>query len=562
MRRVGRWRPSSVAIGAAVVIVVAIGAVLAFTKELPWGDAYELKAVFSTSQSLRDGSPVRIAGVEVGEVVDVDDVAGAEDEVASDGADAAGSDFPDEGQAAALVTMEIEEAGRPIAQDATLQLRPRLFLEGNLFVDLKPGSPGAPEAEDGYTVPINQTSVSVQLYDVLDPLTLGVRRDLQVFLDEFGAALMDHGGGEGLQRFYRSSPGAFRYTSRVNEALHGQRRGDLAGVVRNLGRVAGALSRNEGQLQDLVTNLRVVTGSFAAEDVALESAVAELPRTLRAGPPAFANLNAAFPPLRSFAREALPGVRNLAPAVRAGTPFARQLKRLASRRELRGLVADLRPTVPRLARVSRRGVDFFEEIRALASCFNNVVIPWSNDEVDGGDGYPHPAVGPVYKETAYGLAGLAGESRSGDANGQYIRVNAGGGTNAVSFDPQGGAEPFFGLTPLPLEGAMPAIDSSRKTRFRPQRPCENQEPPDLRATAGPAPEPVAAATGGPNAMPGPIRAMTADLRSLIDGVVEQGRDEDLPHARVQRRFEREYERFLRVDFPRYRGRIKALGDER
>ena len=32
--------------------------------------------------------------------------------------------------------------------------------------------------------------------------------------------------------------------------------------------------------------------------------------------------------------------------------------------------------------------------------------------------------GRVFEETAYGLAGIAGESRSGDANGQYIRVQA------------------------------------------------------------------------------------------------------------------------------------------
>ena len=52
-------------------------------------------------------------------------------------------------------------------------------------------------------------------------------------------------------------------------------------MIRNVDRVASALTRNEGQLEDLVTNLRVVTGSFASEDAALEQGIAELPRTLR-----------------------------------------------------------------------------------------------------------------------------------------------------------------------------------------------------------------------------------------------------------------------------------------
>jgi phospholipid/cholesterol/gamma-HCH transport system substrate-binding protein len=542
-----RQRVSNVTVGAVVAIVLVIATVLAFSQGLPFGGGYELKAVFSTSQSIADGSPVRVAGVEVGEVVDVEELAAA-----GEAAGPAGEDRP-----AALVTMRIDDAGRPVSEDATMELRPRLFLEGNLFVDLKPGSPQAPEADDGYTVPINQTSVSVQLYDVLGTLTHGVRQDLQVFVDEFGAALLDHGGATGLNRFYRSSPGAFRYTSQVNDALLGRQRGDLAGVVRNVGRVSGALTRNKGQLEDLVTNLRVVTGSFASEDVALERAIAELPRTLRAARPAFANLNAAFPPLRSFAREAIPGVRSLGPTVTAATPFARQLRQLASPRELGGLARDLRPTVPQLARLSRSGAGLLEQGRALSSCFNHVVIPWSNDSVDGGAGYPHPAVGPVYKETGYGLTGLAGESRSGDANGQTIRLNAGSGTNIVTSDPEGAAAPFLGLTPLPLLGGMPSIESSAKTPFRPDRPCENQDPPDLSAVAAAPP----ATAGAAEAAAAPIRAMERQLSTLLGDAADPA-EAGATGGGAQRRVEQAYARFLRQDFPKYRDRIRSLGEVR
>ena len=205
-----------------------------------------------------------------------------------------------------------------------MQLRPRLFLEGNLFVDLKPGSPDAPEAEDGYIVPINQTAVSVQLADVLGTLTSDVRRQPDP----------RRRAGRRARRSRRSR-GAEHVLPLLSGCvplhLAGQRgaarappRGP-AGVIRNVDRVASALTRNEGQLEDLVTNLRVVTGSFASEDAALEQGIAELPRTLRAARPAFANLNAAFPSLRSFARGAARG-RSLGPTVTAATPFARQLR--------------------------------------------------------------------------------------------------------------------------------------------------------------------------------------------------------------------------------------------
>jgi hypothetical protein len=41
------------------------------------------------------------------------------------------------------------------------------------------------------------------------------------------------------------------------------------------------------------------------------------------------------------------------------------------------------------------------------------------------------------------------------------------------------ADPLVGVTPLPILGARPAIDSSAKTPFRPDVPCETQDPPNL-----------------------------------------------------------------------------------
>src|SRR5207253_52518 len=70
----------------------------------------------------------------------------------------------------AIVEMAIDDAGRPIHRDATLRIRPRLFLEGNFYVDLKAGSPSAPELHDGGTIPLAQTAIPVQLDQVLSAL--------------------------------------------------------------------------------------------------------------------------------------------------------------------------------------------------------------------------------------------------------------------------------------------------------------------------------------------------------------------------------------------------------
>jgi ABC-type transporter Mla subunit MlaD len=533
------------AIGLILVVVLAMGAYLAFAKQLPWHSAYEVKAVFGSAQSLRADSPVRIAGVNVGKVTKIEPLTGSDSEdvtaQAGGGAPASAGDAA-AGQQAAIVTMELTDEARPIHSDATMKLRPRLFLEGNYFVDLRPGSPNADEVEDEHTFPINQTSYSVQLDQVLTTLQGDVRADLQTFLNQFGNALTKYGGAEGFRELYKSSPPSFKYTSQVNEALLGTQPGDLQGVIHGLDEVVRGLDRNETALKGLVSNFATVSGSFAQQDQALGEAIQVLPDVLEASRPAFTNLNASFPAVRAFAREALPGVRSTPETLDVSTPFVRQIRELVAKDELRGLTADLRPTIPKLAKLAKTSVDFFDSTRQLSSCFNEVVIPWSEntvEPVDPGGQYPHDPVGRVFEETAYGLEGIGSESRSGDANGQYIRVAAGGGANTVVVPNSvpvtggGGLQDAIGQTAFPLLGAIPSIDDSVKTPFKPKVRCETQEPPNLEAGVGNPPQQTD--TGAPSptdilsqATPSQLRAGAKQLGlpdEAADALAEQGSEE-------------------------------------
>ncbi len=465
-------RISNVQIGLIAIVLTIFAFYLAFTKSLPFisGGGYELKAVFADAQNVRAKSPVRISGVNVGEVTGVQHV------VDSNG----------QGENAAVVTMDIKDGALPIRQDATLQLRPRLFLEGNLFVDLHPGSPGAPELHSGSVVPENQTSQSVQFDQVLTSLDAPVRQDLQIFLKEFGGALDKYGGAQGFRESFKTSPAAYQYTSQVNQALLGTQPGDLAGFVSNLDVVARELNANSSDLQGLIGNLNAVSGAFAANQASLREAIIELPQTLAVGRPALFKLNRDFPPLRAFAREALPGVRSANKALDYANPWIGQLRQVVSKPELRGLVNDLRPTIPHLASLSSTSLPFLEQARALSSCFNNVVIPWSDTPIPNNDSDPPAA--KVYQETAYGFSGVAGESRSGDANGQEFRVLGGGGTNTIApFSTPDLPGQLTGVSPFSFLGSEPAKQSSAKTPFRPDVPCETQDPPDLHSNLGPAP---------------------------------------------------------------------------
>jgi phospholipid/cholesterol/gamma-HCH transport system substrate-binding protein len=486
MRHGARHKLPNWAVGLILIVVILAASLLAYTKTLPWSHTFTVKAVFSTSQNIAVNSPVRIAGVEVGKVSAVNHLsADSSDYTAATGGSGAGSQTGGPpGRQAAVVSMEINDNGLPIHDDATMSLRPRLFLEGNLFVDLHPGTPESPNASDGHVFPESQTSVSVQLDQVLSTLQSDVRSNLQVFLHSLGDAFIKFGGANGFNQLYRTSGPAFKNTSLVNEALLGTHPNDLSGLVRNLDSTVRALDASRTELQGLIVNFRDVTGALAAHDQELSRAVSLIPGTLDAAHPAFVALNSSFPALRAFAREALPGVRSSPAALDASMPFLRQLRGLVSKPELRGLTHDLRPAIPDLTRLTQRTIPFLHQGRKLASCFNQVIIPWSNSDIPDPDpdatqtDFNH---GKVFQETAYGLEGINGESRSGDGNGQYVRVLGASGTNLVSFpDPETG-QTFFGSTAFPLLGARPSIQSSAKTPFRPDVRCETQQPPDINS---------------------------------------------------------------------------------
>jgi phospholipid/cholesterol/gamma-HCH transport system substrate-binding protein len=157
-----------------------------------------------------------------------------------------------------------------------------------------------------------------------------------------------------------------------------------------------------------------------------------------------------------------------------------QLRGLVSQDELRGLSADLRPAVPDLARLVDRSIPLYREVRRASSCQNEVIHPWTLETVPDKQ---FPADGPVYQEAPKPLPGLAGESRSADANGSWFRVLAAGGKNLVTFKPG-----VFGTTPEPLLGANPPKPTKRPP-LNGDVPCETQQTPDLRTNpAAPPPQ--------------------------------------------------------------------------
>jgi phospholipid/cholesterol/gamma-HCH transport system substrate-binding protein len=462
LRRRSRHRTdkgtSPLAVGLVLVVLLTIGVYFAYTQANPFANPYEFSATFRSAQNLKSDAVVRIAGVNVGKVTKVEHV--------------------DRG--AARVTMEIEEKGLPIKRDASLKIRPRIFLEGNLFVDLAPGSPSAEELPDGGEIGVAQTSTPVLFSDVLSILQSDVRSDLQTLLREYSSGLAGK-GARGLNQTFRYGEDAYREAAIANEATLGIGEHDLSRLVRGQQQTAAGLARNEDALRDLVTNFNTFAGALAREDDALRAAIPALDEVLRVGQPALAALNGSLPSLRAFARDALPATISSGPALDANLPFIRQARGLMGERELKGLTSDLREAVPALVRLNAGQVEFLEQGRALSACTDNVVVPFARTPIPDPD-FPANSGQPFYKQSSRGLVGLSGESRIYDTTSGLFHFQFGSGPYTI-VQPGESGEKTVGTTAFPPLGVRPARPE-RRPDFRPNEPCEIQEPPNLNAVGG------------------------------------------------------------------------------
>ena len=452
MRRGQKPGMSPFRAGLIAIVVVVLAAYFAFEKHVPFvTHHYQLKAVFQNATNVRLNSPVRIAGVEVGTVTGVKTY----------------KDQNGTATGAALVTMSLNKNGLPIHRDATLKIRPKLFLEGNFFVQLSPGSPSAPSLDSGSTVPVTQTSAPVQIDQVLTSLQANTRANLQVLLRGYGDALNGKPlpgedadqlpqvkgltAAQALNKSLDYSPQALRGTALVNEGLLGEDPHDLSKLVSSTQKVAAALNSNEGVLQDFITNFNRTTAAFAAQQSNLQQAIHLLGPTLTHAHSALLHLDQSFPPTRAWAREILPGVRETPATINASFPWVAQARQLVSPKELGGLVNELRPSIHDLAGVTDESLRLIPQLDLINRCASSVILPTGDIPIN--DGFLSTGL-PNYKEFWQAMVGLSSESSNFDGNGQYTRFQPGGGDQTVSTGQSPSGQLFGNAAAKPL-GTQP-----------------------------------------------------------------------------------------------------------
>jgi virulence factor Mce-like protein len=470
--------------GALLLLIVAIGCFFAFTKRVPFKHHYEVTAVVRTSNLLAKGSPVRIAGVTVGSVVKT-------------GRHRGGSD--------AEITLRLKDGTHGLRRDASLKIRPRLFLEGNFYVDLQPGTPDAPAMPDRGVIPVTRTSVPVQLDQVLSSLQSDTRAGLRETVSGLGdglgstptatedasqdPAVRGLTGGQALNRTLASSPAALRDGTLALKGLRGRVDGDLSRAIEGLGSVTDALAQDQAALRGAVRSFGTTVTATGDQAADLRATVSGLATTGLTGRSAFAQLRRALPPTRTAARDLTAAMRETPSTIDAARPWLRQAAPLLGTSELRGLLAQVRPGLQDVARLTHESRDWLPRLSAFTGCMNRVFLPTIKTPVK--DGALSAGV-PAHQEFWYGVVGLAGEGQTFDGNGTKLRLQAVGGatqikTGYTNYSSASGGLPQFANLTAPSTGTSPAFSPVLpKVRFDVQ--CQKNGVPDINgpASQGPA----------------------------------------------------------------------------
>jgi phospholipid/cholesterol/gamma-HCH transport system substrate-binding protein len=328
MRRLVRKHLRDVAALVALAAVSAgVGGYILSHQRLrfPWeGAPFKLRAEFATAQAVTpgQGQTVRVSGVRVGDITKV---------ALKDGR--------------AIVTMDLDPEFKDLVHtDASALLRPKTGLK-DMFIELDPGTGGAPRAHEGWTVPIENTAPDVNPDEIFAVLDEDTRDYLKLLIGDGGEGLK--GRAADLRELFRRFEPTHRDLARVNAKV-AERHRNLRRLVHSLERLNDELAGKDDELASLVDSSSTVFRAFASEQRNVSAAVGELPGALRRSTetlgkvqrfaevlrptadrlrPAFAALDRANGQVRPLAEEATPIVGGqIRPFVRDARPLVRSLR--------------------------------------------------------------------------------------------------------------------------------------------------------------------------------------------------------------------------------------------
>jgi len=380
-------------LGAVVIVGVFALIVLAATKPNPFKQTQTIWVKFNSAQGLGSiDRNVRVAGVNVGTIGSVLRV---------------GDD--------ALMELSIDP-GIPLHSDAIAALRPHTLFEGSDFVDLQPGSPGAPLLNGG-TIPKSQTRVYVSLDQATRVLRTSNREALRSLFHS--ASRVVRGGAiTGVRRTLKAAPRLTRELGPTARALQGPHGTELARAIHGMAATTAAVASRQN---DLLPFVRHANHTVAALEV---DAGAPLDASLRALPGALEELVTGVDKVAVALR---PATLELTPTLRQGRPIIREATPVT--RRAAPLVAELRVILSRVAAAGPSLTDVLKTVSPGIRIMATSVVPFLRSRSTLGM--------PVYLQLISAFAGGTGAQRpfqslaqNPEGAGHLLRLGAYGDPNS------------------------------------------------------------------------------------------------------------------------------------
>ncbi|MBA2764078.1 MAG: MCE family protein [Thermoleophilaceae bacterium] len=376
----GQHRPRPIRNGLIFGGIIALGAYMMFTASVPFlpakGETFQ--AEFSAADYIRAGTPIRVAGAQVGEVE------GIERQADGDGA---------------LISFRITDEDVELKDDASAAIYGRTLLGFFYEIDLEPGSDSASALEPDGVIAEERTTYAADVDEVLRPFDQFGRAGLRGFFKEMETALR----GPEAQQANKAAGPALEAIAPGVDALQGERRGDLGRLVSSTGQAMRALGRNEEQLAGLL-------GSGATTLQAVASQRESLGRLIQDGPETMASVQTTMVRLRSTLDELDPVARELRPGVRRLDEAAAEARDTLAAADPLLEQADqtfdaLDPAVGNLRSAAREGRPLMDRLDPTLDRTNDTILPHLK-QVDPDTGLrDYAAIGPFF--SAVGSLGAA-----------------------------------------------------------------------------------------------------------------------------------------------------------
>lgn len=413
--RPGRHRPRPIRNGAILTALLALVAYWVVARQLPFmpEGGTVVRAHVADATHLDGRAPVRVAGVDVGKVEEV--------ELGPDGR-------------GATVTLRIDDgAGVDVHADARLAVWWRTLFGRNTYVELDPGTSGT---LGDRTIPLARTQVQQEFDQVIGTLGVDQRRSMRQTIEAFDEGMKDPDAVGGT---LEALAPAGRHMRDGLPALRGSNPGDLTELVGQASRTMGALGADERQLAGLVDSGRTALGVTAARSDSLGSMLDQAPPTMDDTRATLARLRTTFDALDPVADRMLPGARRVKPAADAARPMLARLDSVLDDAE--PAVRSLRPAVTRLAQMAGPGRQVIEELRPTVDRGNRTLLPWLGETDPETKLRNYAAIGPFF-------SAQASASSTFDANGYMFNIQPGAGDGSL----------------MPLKALTRMIDGGRAGR--------------------------------------------------------------------------------------------------